>query len=287
MARRRWRPPGPAATLPAPEGQAIVLDYPVRPIPRWGYGKPPHRRIYDRLNAGRDDYRELLRRFLTFTDEFVKIPVGPDPSPTEPNWANGWISGLDAAALYAFLAFENPARYIEVGSGNSTRFARRAIRDHGLRTHVTSIDPHPRAETDQNCDRIVRLPMEDVHPSLFAELAAGDILFVDGSHRCLQNSDVAVLFMEVLPDLAPGVLVHVHDIQLPWDYPTDWAQRWYSELYLLGTWLLADGGRTEIVLPNFFVSSDPELCHTLDDLWTRPELAGAEPWGVSFWFRSP
>ena len=61
---------------------------------------------------------------------------------------NGWLPGLDSAALYAFLARTDPALYLEVGSGNSTKFARRAITDHGLRTRLVSIDPQPRAEID-------------------------------------------------------------------------------------------------------------------------------------------
>ena len=65
-----------------------------------------------------------------------------------PTWENGWFPALDAVTLYGLVATRNPRWYVEVGSGNSTRFVRRAIRDHGLRTRILSIDPGPRAEID-------------------------------------------------------------------------------------------------------------------------------------------
>ena len=97
-------------------------------------------------------------------------------------------------------------------------FARHAIRTGNLKTTIMSIDPKPRAEIDSLCDRVMRLPLELCDLNLFRELEPGDILFFDGSHRIFANSDVTVFFIEVLPRLKPGVLVHVHDIFLPADY---------------------------------------------------------------------
>ncbi len=74
--------------------------------------------------------------------------------------------------------------------------------------------------------------------ALFRELQAGDVLFIDSSHRCFMNSDVTVLFLEVLPNLPPGVLVQVHDIFIPYDYPREWVERYYAEQYLLSCYLL-------------------------------------------------
>ena len=133
-----------------------------------------------------------------------------------------FLPPYDAVALYGLLRRTRPQRYLEVGSGHSTRFARRAIRDEGLATTVTSIDPEPRARIDELCDLVIRRPVEALEDDgVFLELGPGDVLFIDGSHRTFTGSDVTVLLLEVVPRLAPGVLVQVHDVYLPRDYPAD------------------------------------------------------------------
>jgi hypothetical protein len=266
--------------------QLILLDYPVRPRPRYGDGKPPHSELYRLIDADRGAYRDRLQSFLSFNDWLVTLPVKDSESPEEPCWTNGWLEGLDSLALYSFLCLNNPAKYLEVGSGYSTKFARRAIRDHNLRTRITSIDPHPRAEIDAICDEVIRQPLEDVDLALLGELGSGDILFVDGSHRCLTNSDVSVFFLEILPRLTDGVFVHFHDIFLPCDYPSEWAERYYSEQYLLAVHLLAEGSRCRIVLPNFFVSGEPDLSGVLTPLWDDPRMRRVGRHGTSFWIRT-
>ncbi len=218
--------------------------------------------------------------------ELATVSVDAPRRPRIRTGATTFIPGLDAVALYAFVADLAPALYVEVGSGNSTKFVARAIRDHALPTRVVSIDPFPRAEIDALCDEIVRQPAEDVDLALFDRLGDGDILFVDNSHRAFQNSDATVMFTEVVPALAPGVLVGVHDIFLPDDYPPQWTDRWYSEQYLLAAWLLGGAGGAEIVLPAHFIRSRPELASICDPIWDAPHLAAVEKHGGAFWFRT-
>ena len=179
---------------------------------------------------------------------------------------------------------EDPATYLEVGSGTSTKFARRAIADHGLRTRVVSIDPNPRAEIDSVCDEVLRTPLEDLDLAVFDTVGPGDIVFVDNSHRVFTNSDATVVFLEVLPRLAPGVLVEIHDIYLPDDYPPDWNDRYYSEQYVLAGYLLGGGQAFTVELPNWFVTTDPELSRILAPLWAA--LGDLEHHGGSFWLRT-
>jgi Methyltransferase domain len=264
----------------------IVLDYPVTPTPRWGHGKPPHALLYDIINRGRKRYEERLRAIRSLTPALAAIAVEPVPDwPEQPAWRNPWFSGLDLAALYAFIAAERPTRYVEIGSGWTTKVARRAATDHDVPLHITSIDPNPRAEIDRICDEVVRSPVEAVDLQMFSRLQYGDVLFVDNSHRVFTNSDCVVTLLEVLPGLARGVFVHLHDIFLPYDYPVEWSDRYYSEQYLLAAWLLADGGALEIELPNMFVSLDEELASVLAPLWTGP-LANIQRHGGSFWLRT-
>ena len=83
------------------------------------------------------------------------------------------FSSMDAVALYGMSSEFRPQRFVEVGSGYSTKFARRAIHDHSLRTRITSIDPAPRAEIDKLCDCVIRRPLEELDLSVFDELEPG------------------------------------------------------------------------------------------------------------------
>jgi hypothetical protein len=261
--------------------QVILLEYPVHSRPRWGHGQPPHPELYALLAEQREAYAQRLRGFLALRAVLTRIPLHAGGDAAEPAWVNGYFPCLDAAALYGLLVQGNPARYFEIGSGYSTRFARRAIRDHRLRTRVTSVDPHPRAEIDALADEIVRRPLETLDLTALDGLAAGDILFFDGSHRCLMNSDATVFFLEILPRLAAGVKVHVHDVWLPYDYPPDCIRRYYSEQYLLAAYLLGKGSCADIALPNTFIDQDPALSAILAPLWQDIGLARVS--GCSFW----
>jgi hypothetical protein len=180
------------------------------------------------------------------------------------------------------LATERPRRYLEIGSGYSTKLARRAIRDQGLATKMTSIDPFPRAQIDALCDTVVRRALEDADLALFDELEAGDVLFFDGSHHSFMSSDGVVLFLDVLPRLRPGVIVHIHDIFLPYDYPASWSDRYYTEQYLLAVALLAPGCRWETLFPSQFVMRDQRLSGLAVELFGERARAGG---AASYWMR--
>lgn len=277
--------------------QLVFIDYPVTPAARYGYGKPPHPQLYDVIAKDRAGYKATLEKFWEFKDGLLKIPAQPS-SPVEPSWVNGWLSPFDLASLYCLVAMNHPPRYLEVGSGVSTCVARRAVRDHDLRTRIVSIDPQPRAEIDSLCDTVIRQPLEKADLAVFDQLAPGDILFIDSSHRVFTNSDVSVVFLDVLPRLAPGVLVHLHDIFLPYDYPPEWRDRYYSEQYMLAAMLLGQSARFRVALPNAFISHDQELSAVLAPLWhdahfacqslsngpqQAPDRSGL---GSSFWLRT-
>lgn len=246
---------------------ALVLDYPVKVSPRYGYGKPPHQQISRILERGRAEYAKRLSGFCKLKDCLSQIPDELSAGAPEPCWGpQRYFASLDAVALYGMLVEFRPKRLIEIGSGYSTKFARRAIREHGLQTHITSIDPEPRAEIDQICDQVIRQPLEEVALSLFDELQPGDFMFVDSSHRTFTNSDVTVVFMDVLPRLGEGVLVHFHDIFWPNDYPPEWNGRYYSEQYMLGAYLLSTGASAKVLLPNAFIVRDSDLARNCGPL---------------------
>ena len=147
------------------------------------------------------------------------------------------------------------------------------------------MDPAPRAEIDQLADTIVRQPFENADLGLFTSLKSGDVVFVDNSHRIFPNSDATVFFMDVLPILAPGVIVHVHDVYLPFDYPQEFCDRYYSEQYALAAFLLANPAKYRTIMPNFFVSEDQELKKILTPLWEHASMPDVERHGASYWIQ--
>jgi hypothetical protein len=272
----------------------VIDDYPVNPKPRWGRGKTSNPFVANRLSERRGEYEKLLGQFFEFHDLLHSIPVFALDE-ASPCWGQDWFSTLDAAALIGILGVSRPAHYIEIGSGNSTKFARFACKELQMATHITSIDAHPRAEIDTLCDKIIRAPLEAVDLTVFDQIAPGDIVFLDGSHRIFTNSDVCVFFLDVLPRLPKGVIVHVHDIFLPDDYPPEWSNRYYSEQYILAAMLIQHQPAILTILPNYFVMQDPKLSSTVLKLFTSKSGEVAIPTyysnsgftpPVSFWLET-
>src|SRR5262249_31452190 len=250
--------------------------YPVSPAARWGYGNPAHPQILEKLKQQRSEISAVLSNFACCRGILDQVPADGDPNSTMPFWNNDWFPYFDAASLIMMLVTNAPARYFEIGSGASTKFARYTVKKAGLSTKITSIDPQPRAEIDPLCDTVIRKRLEDCDLTIFDPLSAGDILFFDGSHRAFPNSDVTVFFLELIPRLKPGVIVHLHDIFLPWDYLPEWNKRMYSEQYLLAAMLLCPTQPFKVLLPNFFIYQDPELITKVP-----PLVSGLG--GGSFW----
>lgn len=272
-----------------------VADYyPIEPKPRWGYGCPSNSYVRRVLEAGRSRYEESLSQLVQHREFLHQVPLTAT-SPNSPSWDNPWFSTLDAAALMTFLLSRKPKRYLEIGSGTSTLFARHSITAGNLSTSITSVDPEPRREINDICDRVIRKPLETCDLALFDELEPGDLLFFDGSHRIFTNSDVTTFFFDVLPRLKPGVLVHLHDIFLPDDYPPDWNDRLYSEQYVLGAMLLCATPPFRVVMPNYFISTDPALSAWVRRIFQSPRGGADIPFfyynninipGVSFWIET-
>ena len=254
---------------------------PVNAQPRYGYGRRSHQRLTQLLSCNDDRYRDVLLDLQRYKDDLATIALEQN-DPLEPHWRSGYLFGFDGATLYGSIRSRMPRRYLEVGSGNSTLFVDRARRDGGVDLEIISMDPCPRREIDSICDRIVRQPLEDADLGIFDDLRDGDVLFMDGTHRVFMNSDVTAFFLDVLPELPPGILVGIHDIHLPDDYPPGYNDRYYSEHYLLAALLLGEPSWIETVLPCWYVSHHPQLGKLAHAL-IPPAFASEDPHGVIFW----
>ena len=273
-----------------PWSHTVFDYYPVNPDPRWGHGKPLHPQIDQILASQRNQFASLLDQ-MAATEVILKEMPRQTNEPTMPYWDNGFFlychngffEGLDAAVLVGMLLLKRPKRYIEIGSGSSTKFARLTINTANLDTQIISIDPYPRAEIDQLCSTLIRQPLENCCQEVLDIVRPGDILFFDGSHRVFTNSDVTVFFLELLPKVPAGVIIHLHDIFLPADYPPIWNKRLYSEQYILGALLLTKSPPFRILLPNYYACIEPTLSARATKL-VQSKLGAVD--GSSFWIES-
>jgi len=268
------------------QGKIILLDYPWKPVSRYQQNLPINQHIQSNLEQNFDNYKRYIPSVLTYLDTFKSIPVALPGESHSVYWKNNYLPGLDLVFLYTLVREQKPAKIIEIGSGHSTAVMRRAIQDGQLSTQITCIDPQPRRKLSQLADVVLPMALENLTGfQIFNQLKPGDILFFDGSHLALPNSDVTVFFMEILPRLAPGVFIQIHDIYLPFDYPEDMVSRGYNEQYVLAQ-LLQFGwpGKMEVLFPAYWMSRQEIFQNEMDaGLWQYLP-AQIEKHGGSFWF---
>lgn len=147
----------------------------------------------------------------------------------------------DAEFYYSMLRYFHPRNVIEIGCGHSTRIAMHAIQmnkslDCDYKCNYICVEPYHRAWLDCLDVCVVRKKVECLDLSFFSSLRSGDLLFIDSSHMIRPEGDVLFELLHIVPMLSKGVIVHVHDIFIPYDYPTTWLVhdvRFWNEQYLL------------------------------------------------------
>jgi hypothetical protein len=210
------------------------------------------------LNLDPDAAMAFVEQTLATAIAEIDVPVADPGVPGQFFLANQGFETVDAELLYAMVRTRRPRRVVELGSGYSTLLlnlaAQRNVADGAPIAHEV-YDPHPRphilGEELPAPSRLDPISATDVSIEVFASLAADDILFVDTTHTVKLASDVNHLILDVLPVLSPGVIVHFHDIFLPWEYPRQWFEQmhWYwAEQYLLQAFL-AFNPAFEILVP--------------------------------------
>lgn len=230
---------------------------------------------------------ELLGQ-LRYGDELQRIPVTGGPGRF--GWENGTYFWYDAQFLYSMIRHLKPGRIIEIGSGNSTLIARMAIarnteEDAAYACDHVCVEPYEMPWLEGTGARIVRRRVEELDPTFFTDLGRNDILFVDSSHMVRPQGDVLFEIQRVLPRLAPGVVVHVHDVFTPRDYPADWLVRkqlFWNEQYVLEAFLAMNPRFEVLAALNHLAVEHPEAL--------RRALPVQKPDGPTrpsgFWIRS-
>ena len=243
---------------------------------------PGHNHSYEPLEAVMKAATERFAALLVEIDglEADLAALGNEPPPA-PRWTQDWFPTLDAAVAYAMVRGQQPKRIIEVGSGHSTRFMKRAAQDGGLDTHIIAIDAQPNRSVDQLDIEFLRSPVSKVDGKIFSTICPGDILFIDSSHILMPGSDVDDLFNRIIPTLPSGALVHIHDIFLPDDYPIIWEWRGYNEQQ--GVAPLINGGGFEVLFASHYVATRMAGLLAASAVARLPSKIGGLP--ASLWLR--
>ena len=181
---------------------------------------------------------------LSFREELKGFSSTPHPTTYYLN--NGAFDAGDAELYYLMIRNRKPKRIIEIGSGHSTRVAKMAVdrnNSEGVQTSLTCIEPFENPWLEQIPGiKVVRSRIENTSPDLFTTLEAGDILFIDTSHVIRPENDVLHIYFNILPQIQPGVIIHIHDIFTPRHYPQSWTHlefRLWNEQYLLEAMLMS------------------------------------------------
>jgi hypothetical protein len=212
--------------------------------------------------------------------EYSQFPLRPNGGPF--HLLNGSFGPVDAELLYAIVRSTRPRRVIEVGCGNSTRVLARALARNaadGSAAELLTIDPAgPPVPTRHLTARVETLPLDT-----FTGLAAGDVLFIDSPHVVTLGGAVSYIFLEVIPRLAAGVWVHIHDVFLPAAYPREWVTRdyrFYTEQLLLQAFLAFNPVfEVELMASYLHLSHPAELAAAIPSYDPARDLPG------SFWMR--
>lgn len=236
------------------------------------------------INMNAEQQLQLLREaFSNFYEEYRQFPKQKTKDPTKFYFNNGAFGGTDALVLYCMVRHFKPNLVVEVGSGYSTLVTLEAARINE-NTRLVCVDPYPAPFLEPR-----RLGIQELHPhkvqdvnlDVFRRLESGDILFIDTSHVVKIGSDVNYLFLNVLPLLKPGVIVHIHDIFFPNDYPREWVidqKIFWNEQYLLQAFLMYNSA-FDVLFCNSYAAA-----HFMDDF---KRVFPNSPWwgGGSFWMQ--
>jgi len=232
----------------------------------------------------------LEQIFPLYKNEF-DFPVDKTEKPHEYYLNNAAFGLEDATVLHCMIRHFQPRTIIEIGSGYSTCVSARAClmnQKEGHPCKLTSIDPYPRKthrEGFAGLDAHIAKKIEDVEADFFEKLEENDILFIDSSHIVRTGGDVNFLFLEILTRLKKGVVVHIHDIFLPFEYPRKWVidnRTFLSEQYLLQAFLCFNKS-FEVLFGNHFVKTVyPEKARSL---FVPPKGYRERLFSTSFWIR--
>ncbi len=199
------------------------------------------------VNLNLNKQLDILRNYVPKYINECDFPKQRTSIPYEFFLNNGYFESVDAEILHTMIRHFKPNRIVEIGSGYSTYLSARSCRMNNeidcVRSELFAIDQYPKNTLRKGIPGLTKLinkPVEQVDLSFFQELNQNDILFIDSSHVIKIANDVLYEYLNILPILKKGVIIHIHDIFLPAEYPKEWVfnlGRFWTEQYLLQSFL--------------------------------------------------
>jgi predicted O-methyltransferase YrrM len=231
------------------------------------------------------DYQISIAKIVgDYVLELKDIPIDHSSGKIEYCWNNPMWNNADALVQYGIIRHYKPKKIVEIGCGWSSLLMNIAVSKNETLTDVVQVEPFPNIAIFKLLPKnwlLCHSPLQRAPIEIFKSLKSGDICFYDGSHCSKAGSDVNWFFFEILPVLAPGVIIHIHDIFLPNDYPDEWiferGQTW-NEQYLLHAFLM-NNPHYKILIANSYLYKS---CSNVLDSFYK----GIQPsYGCSFWMQ--
>jgi len=245
------------------------------------FNKSPYNLAYD----FKEKFQlELLNKFARYNEELYDIPIKQQRE-DEYAWENPAFWPFDAIVYYSFIREFKPSVVVEVGSGYSSLMAAKALVEN-KKGMLKCVEPYPYEflkKGFKGLTNLIEKRVQDVDVDVFMEMKKNDILFIDNTHVCKTGSDVNYLILEILPILNPGVIIHFHDIYLPYEYPKSWLidkKLFWNEQYLLNAFMMFNNS-FEVMLTNFLIGRK----HVGKFKNAFPCIANYAEGGGSFWIR--
>lgn len=241
------------------------------------------------INLRPDAQIALLKQISEqFRAEYERFPIDRPATPNAFYLDQTTFRAVDAEVLFSFVRHFKPRRIVEIGSGMSSLLIRDAIQanqNESAPCEHTIVDPFADRSLVESMPHalLVEKPVQKLPLDFFAALGSGDFLFIDSSHVVRTGGDVNYLYLEVLPRLAPGVIIHAHDIFLPAEYPREWLLReriFWTEQYLLQAFLAFN-----LAFEVLWAGSYMHLHHREELQAAIPSYRPDRHWPGSFWFR--
>lgn len=233
---------------------------------------------------------ELLENFSTkYKQEYDKFPKNRTDTPSQYYVNNRYFGSVDGEILYCIIRNSKPKKIIEIGSGNSTYLSAQAIMknldEDNYQCTLTSIEPYPNETLKAGfpgLSKLINKQAQEVPLSEFQSLQENDILFIDSSHILKIGSDVQYELLEIIPRLNKGVIIHIHDIFMPAEYPKYLSQdlRFLNEQYLLQAFLAFNKTFEVMWAGSYMHLKHPSKLEAAFSSYNRTQI-----WPGSFWIK--
>ena len=263
-------------------GYLPIRDHYYEPLTFDAIGSKYRERVAQLLFKGRKNFDFL--QSIARPDEFKREYTDGVIKEAGFKFNNESFESGDAETLYYFVRECKPNKIVEIGAGISSLLIHAALKlnnSEGKHGEHIIIEPYENPWLEKLGSKVIRERVERVDFSVFQNLGAGDILFIDSSHVVRAQNDCVFEYTELLPSLPSGVVVHIHDIFTPFDYPDEWLNKnfkLWAEQYVLEA-LLINGEDWEVLAPLNWLSQDHDAFKAICPFFERDRMPG------SMWIR--